>query len=75
MEYSFRRPQYQPFEVVSIPSGNLILRSSGSDDFVWDMVRDLTDLYVDIDPILVPSRGKVQFYVADPEGMGEEEGG
>ena len=27
------------------------------------------------DPILVPSRGKVQFYVADPEGMGEEEGG
>ena len=42
VEYSFRRPQYQPFEVVSILSGNLILRSLGSDDFVWDMVRDLT---------------------------------
>jgi len=52
------------------------LRSSGSDDFVWDIFRDLADLYVDIDPILVPPRGRIQFYVADPEvsndqGIGE----
>eukprot|EP00984_Skeletonema_dohrnii_P009000 scaffold3374_cov115-Skeletonema_dohrnii-CCMP3373.AAC.1 len=66
IEYPTKRPRYQPFEVVSIPSNNIILRSSGSDDFVWDMFRDLADLYVDIDPILVPQRGKVQFYVADP---------
>lgn len=59
-------------EVVSIPSNNVILRSSGSDDFVWDMFRDLADLYVDIDPLLVPPRGRVQFYVADPEGSSDE---
>jgi len=66
VEYPSRRPRYQPFEVVSIPSNTIILKSSGPDDFVWDMFRDLADLYVDIDPILVPPRGKVQFYVADP---------
>lgn len=66
VEYPTKRPRYQPFEVVSIPSNNVILKSSGSDDFVWDMLKDLADLYVDIDPILVPPRGKVQFYVADP---------
>lgn len=84
VEYAFRRPRYQPFEVVSVPSGTLLVRSSGSDDFVWDMFRDLAELYVDIDPILVPPRGKVQFYVADPvvgsgadgrRGEGEGEGG
>ncbi|KAL7450811.1 hypothetical protein ACHAWC_002666 [Mediolabrus comicus] len=67
IEYPNKRPRYQPFEVVSLPSNNIILKSSGSDDFVWDMFRDMADLYVDIDPILVPPRGKVQFYVADPE--------
>lgn len=72
VEYPTKRPRYQPFEVVSIPSNTVILKSSGSDDFVWDMLKDLADLYVDIDPILVPPRGKVQFYVADPivEGGG-----
>mmetsp|Transcript_7499 Transcript_7499/g.17009 ORF Transcript_7499/g.17009 Transcript_7499/m.17009 type:complete len:1132 (+) Transcript_7499:74-3469(+) len=72
VEYTYKRPRYQPFEVISKPSGNLILRSSGSDDFVWDMFRDLADLFVDIDPLLVPPRGRVQFYVADPEGMSDE---
>jgi hypothetical protein len=65
VDYPRKRPRYQPFEVVSVPSGELIVRSSGSDDFVWDMFRDLAGLYVEIDPILVPPRGKVQFYVAD----------
>ena len=73
IEYPNKRPRYQPFEVVSLPSNNIILKSSGSDDFVWDMFRDMADLYVDIDPILVPPRGKVQFYVADPEEEGIEE--
>ena len=66
VEYPTKRPRYQPFEVVSIPSNAVILKSSGSDDFVWDMFRDLADLYVDIDPILVPAMEKIQFYVADP---------
>jgi len=73
VDYPNKRPRYQPFEVVSIPSGNLILRSSGSDDFVWSMFRDLADLYVDIDPILVPPRGKVQLFVADPVNYDKEE--
>ncbi len=67
VDYSSKRPRYQPFEVVSIPSGNLILRSSDSDDFVWDMFHALAELYVVIDPLLVPPRDKVQFYVADPD--------
>jgi hypothetical protein len=69
-DYNYKRPRYQPFEVVSIPSGNLILRSSGADDFVWDMFRDLAALYVDIDPLMVPPRSRVQFYVSDPEVTG-----
>ena len=36
-------------------------------DFVWEMFRDLAELYVDIDPLLVPPRSRVQFYVGDPE--------
>ena len=76
VEYTYKRPRYQPFEVVSKPSGNLIVKSSGSDDFVWQMFRDLADLYVDIDPLLVPPRGRVQFYVADPEDEeGDDEAG
>ncbi|KAL7549360.1 hypothetical protein ACHAWF_012631 [Thalassiosira exigua] len=75
VEYTYRRPRYQPFEVVSVPSGRRVLRSSGSDDFVWDMFRDLADLYVDIDPLLVPPRGRVQFYVSDPPSEEHEEGG
>jgi len=65
VDYPRKRPRYQPFEVISMPSRNLIVRSSGSDDFVWEMFRDLADLYVEIDPILIPPRGTVQFYVAD----------
>ena len=72
VDYPRKRPRYQPFEVVSVPSGNLIVRSSGSDDFVWEMFRDLADLYVEIDPILVPNRGKVQFYVADATSTQKE---
>ncbi|KAL9186222.1 hypothetical protein ACHAXT_005460 [Thalassiosira profunda] len=74
VEYTYKRPRYQPFEVVSLPSGNLVLKSSGADDFVWDMFRDLADLYVKVDPLLVPPRGKVQFYVADPPEEGGEDG-
>ncbi|KAL3760748.1 hypothetical protein ACHAWU_003656 [Discostella pseudostelligera] len=65
VEYVHKWPRYQPFDVVSIPSGDLILRSSNSDDFVWEMFRDLADYYVDIDPLLLPPRHRIQFYVAD----------
>jgi hypothetical protein len=65
VEYVHKWPRYQPFDVVSIPSCNLILRSSNSDDFVWELFRDLADYYVDIDPLLLPPRQRIQFYVAD----------
>jgi len=66
-EYNNKRPRYQPFEVISKPSGKLLLKSSSADDFVWEMFHDLADLYVEIDPLLVPARGRVQFYVSDPD--------
>lgn len=34
---------------------------------MWEMFQDLADLYVGIDPLLIPPRGKLQFYVADPQ--------
>ena len=75
VDYTYKRPRYQPFEVVSIPSQQLLLRSSGSDDFVLEMFRDLAELYVDIDPLLVPPRGRVQFYVSDPEEKTSDDDG
>ena len=75
-EYNNKRPRYQPFEVISKPSGKLLLKSSSADDFVWEMFHDLADLYVEIDPLLVPARGRVQFYVSDPDEneINEQEG-
>jgi hypothetical protein len=75
-EYNNKRPRYQPFEVISKPSGKLLLKSSSADDFVWEMFHDLADLYVEIDPLLVPARGRVQFYVSDPDDseIKEQEG-
>lgn len=72
-EYNNKRPRYQPFEVISKPSDKLLLKSSSADDFVWDMFHDLADLYVEIDPLLVPPRGRVQFYVYDPDESEIEE--
>ena len=73
VEYTYKQPRYQPFEVISIPSQKQIIRSSGSEDFVYEMFHELADLYVDIDPLILPPRGRVQFYVADPPE--EETGG
>lgn len=67
VEYVHSHPRYQPLEVVSIPSSDLILKSCGADDFVWSMVRVLAEFYVDIDPLLLPPRHRIQFFVADTE--------
>ncbi len=73
VEYVHKRPRYQPFDVVSVPSGDMILRGSSSDDFVWEMFHDLADFFVDIDPLLLPPRHRIQIYVADtPEDSGGE---
>ena len=76
VEYTYKQPRYQPFEVISMPSQKQIIRSSGSEDFVYEMFHELADLYVDIDPLVLPPRGRVQFYVSDPpleEGTGEKD--
>ena len=67
IQYTYKHPRYQPFEVISIPSQNQILKSSGSEDFVWHMFHELSDLFVDIDPLVLPPRARVQFYVSDVE--------
>jgi len=67
IQYTYKHPRYQPFEVISIPSQKQILKSSGSEDFVWHMFHELSDLFVDIDPLVLPPRARVQFYVSDLE--------
>jgi len=67
IQYIYKHPRYQPFEVISIPSQKQILKSSGSEDFVWHMFHELSDLFVDIDPLVLPPRARVQFYVSDVE--------
>jgi hypothetical protein len=67
IQYTYKHPRYQPFEVISIPSQKQILKSSGSEDFVWHMFHELSDLFVDIDPLVLPPRARVQFYVSDVE--------
>jgi len=73
IQYTYKHPRYQPFEVISIPSQKQILKSSGSEDFVWHMFHELSDLFVDIDPLVLPPRARVQFYVSDIEDDNEQQ--
>ncbi len=65
LNYPIRHPRYQPFNVVEKESGDSIIRSSSSEDFVWNIFQKLADMYVAIDPILVPKRYEVQLLVED----------
>jgi len=73
IQYTYKHPRYQPFEVISMPSQKQILKSSGSEDFVWHMFHELSDLFVDIDPLVLPPRARVQFYVSDIEDDNEQQ--
>lgn len=79
LAYPALRPRYQPFEVALYNStsgkpGPVIIRSSSSEDFVWYMFQSLADLHVDIEPILIPPRRTVQFYVASPSHISKVSG-
>ena len=65
MDYPILHPRYQPFTVVEKQSGNPVLNSSNSEDFVWNIFRKLADMYVAIDPILAPKRYAIQLMVED----------
>jgi len=45
----------------------IVLESSNSDDFVWNVIDQLALLYVDIDPLLTPNRYILELYVADAQ--------
>jgi len=54
IEYPINHPRYQPFTVKASKSGETLLKSSNSDDFVWKVFRKLAEWYVAIEPILTP---------------------
>ena len=41
----------------------IVLKSSNSNDFVWRIIDKLAEMYVDIQPVLAPTRYAVQKYV------------
>lgn len=65
LDYPNRHPRYQPFMVVSKGSGAMVLKSSSSEDFVWNVFVKLAEMYVDIEPVLSPLRHGVRFFVED----------
>mmetsp|Transcript_16391 Transcript_16391/g.20440 ORF Transcript_16391/g.20440 Transcript_16391/m.20440 type:complete len:661 (-) Transcript_16391:117-2099(-) len=67
VEYTSLHPRYQPFEVFS--QGKLVVKSSNSDDFMWDMFGQLSKMYVDVNPLLAPKRRKLRLYVEGVEKM------
>jgi Membrane protein involved in colicin uptake len=65
VDYPNLHPRYQPFSVVEKSSGKAVLNSSNSEDFVWNVIRKLANMYVAIDPILAPKRYTIQLTVED----------
>lgn len=65
-DYPTQHPRYQPFSVVAKESGKTVLKSSNSDDFVWNVFGKLADLYVQIKPVLAPKRYGLLMYVDTP---------
>lgn len=65
IDYPNLHPRYQPFSVVEKSSGKAVLNSSNSEDFVWNVIRKLANMYVAIDPILAPKRYTLQLTVED----------
>eukprot|EP00554_Chaetoceros_debilis_P016659 CAMPEP_0194111220 /NCGR_PEP_ID=MMETSP0150-20130528/10279_1 /TAXON_ID=122233 /ORGANISM="Chaetoceros debilis, Strain MM31A-1" /LENGTH=685 /DNA_ID=CAMNT_0038800601 /DNA_START=146 /DNA_END=2200 /DNA_ORIENTATION=+ len=62
-DYPILHPRYQPIRVVEKSTGALVLNSSNSDDFVWNVFQKLADMYVAVDPILAPKRYALHLHV------------
>ena len=60
-EYTENRKVYQPFSIFS-ESGQRLLRSSSSSDFVWFVWTHLAKLGVEIEPILPPAMYETRLY-------------
>ena len=63
--YPIQYPRYQPFKVVEKGSGDTVVDSSNSEDFVWNVFKKLANMYVAIDPILAPQRYEIELVVED----------
>ena len=63
--YPIQFPRYQPFKVVEKGSGDTVVDSSNSEDFVWNVFKKLANMYVAIDPILAPQRYEIELVVED----------
>jgi hypothetical protein len=64
LDYVEEHPRYQPFSVLE-KSGKVVLKSSNSDDFVWNVFNALSEMYVSIKPILSPKRFSLELHVED----------
>ena len=67
IDYTIRHPRFQPFNIIEKSTGKKIVKSSNSDDFVWNVIKALSNMYVDVQPILVPKRYSLQIYVDEKE--------
>jgi hypothetical protein len=65
LDYTEDHPRYQPFTVLDQASGKIVLKSSHSDDFVWNVFNALSEMYVSIKPILAPKRYSLELHVED----------
>jgi len=75
-DYTIHFPRYQPFTVMAKNRPDYpVLKSSSSDDFVWDVFHVLADWYVSVDPVLAPTRYSLRLYVEDDKRDLEKLGG
>lgn len=65
LDYTEEHPRYQPFTVIDQASGKVVLKSSSSEDFVWNVFTTLSNMYVSIKPILAPRRYAIELHVED----------
>ncbi len=65
MNYPNQHARYQPFSVIESSTQRQVLRSSNSDDFVWNVMDYMSQRYVNIQPVLAPQRHSVRFHVED----------
>ena len=66
LNYPNQHSRYQPFSVIESSTERQVLRSSNSDDFVWNVMDYMSQRYVNIRPVLAPQRHTVRFHVEDP---------
>jgi hypothetical protein len=63
VEYPIRHPRYQPFTIIEKSTSKTIVKSSNGDDFTWNVIHALAEMFVNIDPIVVPQRFETKLYV------------